>query len=287
MKKRLILSFSIFFIFLGCSNKNILIITDPWWEDSYGIEKQINQILALQFVKTGKTINKVTAETEDEVINYINETAKSSQNPIIILTPIFFSFLDKNPNLEKKINYIIINGYYDSSADNKIAVYSFREEVYFKAGIKAAQFSKENNNCTISAVFYTGSTSRKLEKNSFIEGYETLLNCGKLAIFEQQTYNENEKLKSFINSGSKNNTGLFFFSGSSLNLFCLDIAKPLSIAVSGENLNSLGLYNELIEFSVDDDMIEMVNTAIKMGLDGEIKNDIPVNALLREKGIHF
>jgi len=105
--------------------------------------------------------------------------------------------------------------------------------------------------------------------------------------FDQQTYTGGERLKDFINSAPGKGVGLFFLSASSLNPFCYELVLPLSVPVSGENLNSLGFYNELVEFSVDDDMMEIIQTAVKIGLDGEINDDIPIKPLIREKGIHF
>lgn len=286
MKKIFITLFFIQILF-SCSYGKIVILTDPWWNDSYELEREIQKELFSQLFKTGKRIKNVSVETEEEVLNIINEMAGIGNSSVIIATPIFYSLIRKISAEEKFINYIIINGYYDSSADNIIAVYSFREEVYFQAGIKAAEFSVENNNCTVSSVFYNGSLSRKLEKESFVKGYESIKESGKLEIYEQKTYTGGEKLKNFINSAPENGTGLFFFSASSLNPFCFDIAAPLSIAVSGENLNSLGIYNELIEFSIDDDMMEIVKTALKKGIDGEFNDDIPINAVITEKGINF
>jgi len=79
----------------------------------------------------------------------------------------------------------------------------------------------------------------------------------------------------------------FFFSASSLNPFCLEQALPLSIPISGENLNSLALHNELIEFSIDDDMMKIVETALELALDGEVESDFPVIPVLKETGNHF
>ncbi|MBI9100446.1 MAG: BMP family ABC transporter substrate-binding protein, partial [Spirochaetaceae bacterium] len=230
-------------------------------------------------------VKKYTASNEEEAIQFLQNLSESSDKQTVIITPIFYSFLRKTSSDEKIINYIILNGFYDDPADNVIAVYSSREEVYYQAGIKAALFSKDNENCTVASVFYTGSILKRLEMESFANGYSSVEGSGELINFEQQTYTGGDNLKKFINSAPEKGTGLFFFSASSLNPFCIEQAMPLMIPISGENLNSLGIYNELVEFSVDDDMIEIIQTAIKIGLDGEIISDIPVKPLIRERGI--
>jgi hypothetical protein len=281
--------FLLIFIFaiLSCSNGNLTILTDPWWEDSYNIDGNLNKLMLINSLTNRVSISKRTAETEEQALEILSQIYEKESVQNIIITPLFFSYIKNKLSNEKKTNIIILNGFYDVVADNIIAVYSSREEVYYKAGIKAALFSKNNDNCAVSAVFYVGSLLKQLEKECFIKGFESVLESGELLYYDQQNYTGGERLKNFINSSPEKGTGLFFFSASSANPYCLDLALPLNIPISGENLNSLGIYNELVEFSVDDDIMEIIEIAVQIGLDGEIVNDIPVKALLSEKGIHF
>ena len=268
-------------IFTSCANSDLTVLVDSWWENAYDLDGHLDKALAKN------SIEKISVGNVEEFSFAIKNISEKSSNPTVIITPVLFSQIKKIGSVEKKINYILLNGFYGDPADNVIAVYSSREEVYFQAGIKAALFSNNNDNCAVASIFYNGSSARRLEKDSFIDGFESIEDKGDLFIYEQQTYTGDERLKTFINSSPDKGVGLFFFSASSLNPFCLDLALPLSIPVSGENLNSLGIYNELVEFSVDDDMIEIIDTAIKIGLDGEIIDDFPIKTLIREKGIHF
>jgi len=272
---------------ISCSGSNVTILLDSWWEDAYDYNGDLGKIALKESVKHITNIQKITIGDQETAIDMLNSLQKKTLPQTVILTPVFYSYIKKIPDDEKKINYIILNGFYDDPADNIIAVYSSRGEVYYQAGVKAALFSKNNDNCTVAAVFYNGSSMRKSEKDNFIEGFESVIDSGELIYYDQQNYTGGEKLKNFINAAPEKDTGLFFFSASSVNPFCLDLALPLSIPISGENLNSLGIYNELVEFSVDDDIMEIIETAVQIGLDGEINSDIPVKARISEKGIHF
>ena len=284
---RLLVIIFVIFSLTACSESNLSIMADPWWQSAYDVENEIKKIVFFQSLYTRKKINNNTFQNREELVSEINSLLLNEEAQRFIITPYLFSQIKNNYENEKKINYIILNGFYSNPADNVIAVYSSREEVYFQAGIKAAQFSKENDNCTVAAVFYNGTTIRRLENESFLNGFDSVSDAGELIYYEQSSYTGGEKLKSFINSAPDKDTGLFFLSASSVNPYCLDLILPLSISISGENLNSSGFYNELVEFSVDDDIIEIIQTAVEIGLDGEIFDDIPVKPLIKEKGIHF
>lgn len=285
--KKIIIVLILSLTFISCSDSNVSILIDPWWETAFDQQGQLRKILLINNLTHREQVKIHLVSDREKALDFFQSLSSSSDEHTIILTPALYSYTKNVQNSEKNINYILLNGFYDNPADNLIAVYSFREEIYLQAGVKAALFSQSNDNCEVASVFYNGSLIRRLEKESFIKGFESVKNRGNLINFEQQTYTGGEKLKNFINSAPKKGVGLFFFSVSSLNPFCLELALPLSIPLSGENLNSLGNYNELVEFSVDDDMIEIIQIAVKIGLDGEIINDIPVKPLIREKGIHF
>ena len=285
--KKLCFFSTLIFSLCSCSVSNTIVLSDQWWENAYDIHGLLDRDLFKYSILKLQKIEKITAYSKEEAKNIVDQLQESETIKTVIMTPLFFSYIKNNNNSEKNINYILLNGFYDDPADNVNAVYSSREEVYFQAGEKAALFSQNNANCAVASVFYNGSLMRRLEKESFIRGFESIKNRGELINFDQQTYTGGERLKGFINSAPDMGVGLFFFSASSLNPFCLELAFSLSIPVSGENLNSLGIYNELVEFSVDDDMMEIIHTAVKIGLDGEINRDIPVKPLIREKGFHF
>lgn len=273
--------------FSSCSQNKLTIVLDPWWETAYDAQKILKKEIFYGTIRSRKQISKVIAGTEEELDKILESIERRKGAQVVIASPALYSILKNRPNSEKKINYIILNGFYGNFADNLIAVYSSRKEEYYQAGIKAALFSTNNDNCSVAAVFYNGSLVKRLEKDRFVEGFNSINNRGDLNIYEQQTYTGGDKLKEFINSAPENGAGLFFFSASSLNPYCLELALPLSISISGENLNSSGIYNELLEFSVDDDIIEIIKIAVRIGLDGDINDDFPVKALVREKGIHF
>jgi hypothetical protein len=287
MRNMLALYIFVIFSFLSCSDSHLTFLTDPWWLASYDPENRLEIEILKGSIKKFKRIESITVSTSEEAMAILNNLEEKEGNQTIVVTPVFYSLIKNKPDLEKKINYIILNGFYDVPADNIIAVYSFREEVYYQAGVKAALFSKNNDNCKVASVFYNGSLIRRSEKERFIEGYNSVGNSGELINFEQQTYTGGEKLKKFIESAPEKGVGLYFFSASSLNPYCYDLAISFSVSISGENLYSSGISNELVEFSVDDDMIEIIQTAVKKGLDGEINHDFPVKALIRERGIHF
>lgn len=271
----------------SCSNSITVVISDPWWENAYDQEGILDRELLKYRLLKFKKIDKYSISGRDEALRIVKWLQESEEAETVIMTPLFYSYIKNNNSSEKNRNYILLNGFYDDPADNVVAVYSSREAVYFQAGEKAALFSQNNENCSVASIFYNGSLMRRLEKESFIKGFESIKNRGELINFDQQTYTGGERLKGFINSAPEKGVGLFFFSASSLNPFCLELANSLSIPVSGENLYSLRIYNELVEFSVDDDMMEIIQTAVKIGLDGEINRDIPVKPLIREKGFHF
>lgn len=272
---------------VSCSGSHLTILVDPWWELAYDSEDILSKHTGQNNPFKLNKIEKNIVGSREEAIDKLNLLSDSDTITTVIVTPALYSYLDNISSPEKKINYIILNGFYDDTADNVIAVYSAREEVYYQAGVKAAIYSMNNDNCNVASVFYNGSALRVLEKENFIKGFNSVENRGELIYYEQKTYTGGESLKRFINSAPDKGVGLFFLSASSLNPYCLELVSLLSIAVSGENLNSLGFYNELVEFSVDDDMIEIIQTAVKIGLDGAIQSDIPVKPLIREKGIHF
>lgn len=284
---KIVLLFTVILSLISCSGSNVTVLLDSWWEDAYDYNGDLEKILFKESVTHITNIPKIIIEDQGTIDDILYSLGENKNRQTVIISPIFYSHIKKISSDEKKINYILLNGFYGDDADNIIAVYSSRGEVYYQAGVKAALFSKNNDNCTVAAVFYNGSSIRKNEKKQFIDGYESVIDSGELIYYDQQNYTGGEKLKNFINSAPEKGAGLFFFSASSINPFCLDLALPLSIPVSGENLNSLGFYNELVEFSVDDDIIEIIETAVKMGLDGEIISDIPVKARISEKGIHF
>jgi ABC transporter substrate-binding protein PnrA-like len=271
----------------ACTRSDTSVLIDPWWQTAFDQKSTLKKLLFKKNLTSLKQIKIYSAADEEKALEILRFLNESVEEQTVLITPVLFSYIKKLPSSEKKINYILLNGFYDDPADNVIAVYSSREEVYFQAGVKAALFSQDNENCAVASVFYNGSLIRRLEKESFISGFESVENRGELLNFDQQTYTGGERLKDFINSAPGKGAGLFFLSASSLNPFCLELALPLSVPMSGENLNSLGIYNELVEFSVDDDMMEIIHTAVKIGLDGEIISDIPVKPLIREKGIHF
>lgn len=275
------------FTLFSCRISEIIVLSDPWWEKAYDIDGHLDRDIFKYNILTLQKIEKITVNNKLEAKSIVDALQESENIKTVIMTPLFFSYIKNINNSEKNINYILLNGFYDNPADNIVAVYSSREEVYFQAGEKAALFSQNNANCAVATVFYNGSLMRRLEKESFIKGFESIKNRGELINFDQQTYTGGERLKEFIKNAPDIGVGLFFFSASSLNPYCLELAFSLSIPVSGENLNSLGIYNELVEFSVDDDMMKIIHTAVKIGLDGEINRDIPVKSLIREKGFHF
>lgn len=272
---------------LSCGRADLTVLVDPWWEDAWDRNGILKNKVRIEGLKKFQNISYINVNSKEEALDVLNSLAKSPIEQRLIITPVFFKYVNEFSLDEKNINYILLNGFYDDPADNVIAVYSYREEVYRKAGAIAGRFSDKAGNSAVAAVFYDNSESRRRERESFIEGFYEENEKGELLTFSQVTYSGGEKLKSFITSAPSRNVGLFFFSASSLNAFCVEQALPLSIPISGENLTGLAKYNELIEFSVDDDMMEIIETAIKIGLDGEIENDFPIPPVIRKKGIHF
>lgn len=276
---------TVLLIFLSCSQEKPEVIIDPWWEKAFDGEGYLEKTLIRESVLNLRKISYKTVYSREEFQAEIN--AGEDENHVYIISPLLYSAIPSESDPEKKNYYILLNGFYDDPADNVIAVYSSRIEGYFEAGILAAEFSVLNDRCAVAAVFYEGSDVRKKERESFVRGFDSVADRGELIRYSQESYSAGDSLKSFISSAPEKGTGLFFFSASSLNPVCLEQALPLTIPISGENLNSLGLYDELIEFSVDDDMMRIVKTAMKLGLDGDIENDIPVSPVIRQKGIHF
>ncbi|MBB6478709.1 BMP family ABC transporter substrate-binding protein [Spirochaeta isovalerica] len=286
MKKTIPLFFSLF-LFISCGQIKSVVIVDTWWDEAYSGLANLKKEAFWAGLKAFQPVSVIEMDSEESAYNFLNSLMEKQNELTVILSPVFNSYTKNWVFDEKKINYIILNGFYDDPADNVIAVYSSREEVYREAGMKAARYSESHSNCSVAAVFYNGTEARRSERDSFIQGFNEAGVSGKLLVSDQQTYAGGEKLKSFISSAPEKDVGLFFFSASSLNPFCFEQAQTLSIPISGENLNSSGLHSELIEFSIDDDMVRIVKTALKMGLDGEVENDLPVFPLLKEKGIHF
>jgi len=286
MKKMIPLLLLFGFSLFSCSQSGVVILVDPWWEAAHEQSVNLKKTALIKGLTSFRSIPVYRAVDKDQGYNLLENALGRSEEMTVLVSPAFFSYLDEWNFSEKKINYILLNGFYDDPADNVIAVYSSRDEVYYMAGSKAARFSESNGNCAVAAVFYD-TERRRSERDSFVKGFEESEVGGELLISDQQTYFGGDKLIDFINKGPTRNVGLFFFSASSLNSFCLDQALPLSIPISGENVNSLGFGNELIEFSIDDDMMKIVETALKLGLDGEAENDYPVKPRLWEKGNHF
>ncbi|RQV98489.1 MAG: hypothetical protein EH225_13065 [Calditrichaeota bacterium] len=286
MRKRLVISLVLLSLF-SCNQKPVVLLVDKWWEAAYDDSVNLKSRAFWAGIKSFKTVDYFSTVSEQDAFAYINEKLKKHNELNVLISPIFFSYLKNWDFGEKNINYIILNGFYDDTADNVIAVYSFREDVYRAAGEKAARYSEAHGDCAVAAVFYNDTEVRRSERDSFFQGFKEAGVSGELLISDQQTYSGGEKLKSFIKDAPGKDVGLFFFSASSLNAFCLEQASPLSIPMSGENLNSLVFHNELIEFSIDDDMMKIVETALELALDGEVEDDFPVIPVLKDTGNHF
>jgi len=91
---------------------------DPWWQNAFDQDGTLRKIILKKNLTNLKNIEIYSAADRDKAIEILQTLNESAEMQTVLVTPVFFSYIKNLQSSEKKINYIILNGF-NEDADKK------------------------------------------------------------------------------------------------------------------------------------------------------------------------
>ncbi len=285
MTKRFLMLIIICFALYGCSDSDIVLLSDQYWDEIYISRNKSVESISKYAAQAGLKTDFQRVEIDNQVLDITGIVGDISA-PWIILSPLF-SYQAEDLILKYPEKKFIRYGYSESESEGIITLHTDRREVYKEAGEVCASYlmeiqknageqsadSGETVNSNMGAVFYSGNAQGIDEMDSFSAGFSAAGDKTRLFVKTISDLESRREVQRILNELKTEEIGCLLISVSGLNSYCMELLNTGSWKIITDNWKDSGINGDRMLFSIEEDMdaaMKMLFSNIKSGKPGSV-----------------